>query len=440
MTTITYPQKYLLKSLLEKGCNDVVLNKYNFKKTQLKFANNEIVLTTNWESENIGVFVSYDEKTVVTDISEFSKKELDVSVQKIVNFAKQMQKNDEFRAIAKGPFRYKQAKDYFDPAIHKINAIDMVNSGINAAIKNGAKRCSGILELESYDKEILTSGNIHAKDKGSFAYFSIRANYDMTASGYQNQVSPFAKKINAAKLGAKAGEISAMSKNSEKLPPGKFDVIFDSYPFAGIIERLGSAASINAVESGFSCLANRINKKIASGNFTLCDDGTYKGAIGSELFDDEGHPHSNVRIVDKGKLKTYLHNTSTSIRYKTKNTGNAGILAPHNTNLVVDSGKSKNVLEGFTGLFVTNIWYTRFQNYVTGDFSTIPRDGIFLYKNGKIIKPVRDIRITDNLLRIFSSIQSMSRERFQHKGWEVEIPVICPVANIKDVNVTTSNE
>ena len=50
------------------------------------------------------------------------------------------------------------------------------------------------------------------------------------------------------------------------------------------------------------------------------------------------------------------------------------------------------------GLYLTNTWYTRFQNYAKGDFSTIPRDGIFLIEKGKIKQSLKDLRISDNAL------------------------------------------
>jgi len=90
------------------------------------------------------------------------------------------------------------------------------------------------------------------------------------------------------------------------------------------------------------------------------------------------------------------------------------------------------------GLVVTNVWYTRFQNYSSGDFSTIPRDGMFLIENGKIVGPVKELRISDNMLSILSNVVAVGNKPEQVFGWEVEIPVNTPPVVVKDVRLTKS--
>jgi PmbA protein len=88
---------------------------------------------------------------------------------------------------------------------------------------------------------------------------------------------------------------------------------------------------------------------------------------------------------------------------------------------------------------VTNTWYTRFQNYAAGDFSTIPRDGIFLIENGEIKQSLKDIRLSDNALRLLGNITGISKER-QHVHWwgEADPPSLSPYILMKDVQITTS--
>ena len=89
------------------------------------------------------------------------------------------------------------------------------------------------------------------------------------------------------------------------------------------------------------------------------------------------------------------------------------------------------------GLYVTNVWYTRFQSYYTGVFSTIPRDGIFVIKNGSIVGSVNNIRITENLMDMLKNISNISNRTECVQWWEeISPPVYTPYVLIKDVNVT----
>ena len=87
---------------------------------------------------------------------------------------------------------------------------------------------------------------------------------------------------------------------------------------------------------------------------------------------------------------------------------------------------------------MTNIWYTRFQNYRTGDFSTIPRDGLFIIRNGELWQPVKGLRITDNLQRLLENITALSNkpETILWWGMDDQIPSTTPYVLVKDLNLT----
>jgi PmbA protein len=128
--------------------------------------------------------------------------------------------------------------------------------------------------------------------------------------------------------------------------------------------------------------------------------------------------------------------------FKTKTTGNAGLVAPNPWNIEMEAGDmSKDELFGEVkkGLYLTNTWYTRFQNYAKGDFSTIPRDGIFLVEKGEIKKSLKDLRVSDNTLTMLGNIAAISKER-QHVHWwaEADPPSLSPYVLIKNVHMTKS--
>lgn len=104
---------------------------------------------------------------------------------------------------------------------------------------------------------------------------------------------------------------------------------------------------------------------------------------------------------------------------------------PHAWNIVLEPGdysKEELFSEVKKGIYITNVWYTRFQNYVAGDFSTIPRDGIFLVENGEL-KPIRNIRVSDNLQRILESVIALGKELHHIHWWEVNTPVSTPTCS-----------
>jgi PmbA protein len=171
-----------------------------------------------------------------------------------------------------------------------------------------------------------------------------------------------------------------------------------------------------------SVFVNKLGQKVASETVTLRDNPAAY-SMGNRVFDDEGVPARENVLIGKGVLKTYLHNTSTAKKFQTETTGNAGIVVPTPWNLELDAG-SMNREEMFRevkhGLYLTNTWYTRFQNWAKGDFSTIPRDGIFLVEGGEI-----------------KQSWGISKEQQPVHWWiEARPPSLSPYILMKDVQIT----
>jgi PmbA protein len=241
----------------------------------------------------------------------------------------------------------------------------------------------------------------------------------------------------------RAAIIAKKAVKPKPLKQGVYDVLFEPLPVSNILEQVGDATSIFNVESGLSCLSEKMNKPVASREVTLFDDATMPGGIGSAKFDAEGVPTQRNTLVENGVLKTYLHNTSTAKRYNTVTTANAGLVAPEPFNIILKKGNfiKEELFEQIKrGLWITNVWYTRFQNYESGDFSTIPRDGAFLIEKGEVSKPVRDIRISENLLSMLKNVAAVGADAEQVMGWEVETPVFTPSIVVKNVHISKSVE
>lgn len=431
---------FINQKIRKKKAEDIVLSYETRKQNQIKFTNNNISSIKTWSNNFISIFCSIKKKIIVTTLEDFSKKGVNELVKNITKFKKKLQQKEDYFGIAKGPFKYKIQK--YDKKIVNLSekAVDLVENSINIAVNNGAERCSGLFEFSNFDRQLLTSNNVEAKDKGTNCYYSIRA-FNRDGSGHKVHCGRFLDSLKIIPTAKEAAEIATASLNPKTIKTGKYDIIFDPLPFSNILNHVAMSSSISAVESGFSCLGNKLNKKVANNKFTLIDDATLTNGYNSLSFDDEGVPTKKNTIIKNGVLKTYLYNTSYARKYKTKTTANSGLIDPSPWNIVLKKGdysKEEMIKEVKKGLLITNTWYTRFQNYLKGNFSTIPRDGIFLIQNGNIKHPVKDIRLSDNLLNIIKNTSVTGKKIEEVVSWEAEIPTITPTVLSKDINITRS--
>jgi PmbA protein len=433
------------KKFTKAGVDDAIVTISEETKTQLKFSNSKISATQTWKSMNIGLFAAINKRLVSTSIEDYSDKSIDAALKKVMAFANAVQPNSEYEGIAKGPFRHKQIERTYDANVENLGekGVDLAEEGIKIARGNGAKKVAGVLETSTSKVWLRTSNNVEGEDKGTTIHFSCRAFMGNDASGHYVTTARMLNDLKIRQAAENAAFVAKKAVGPEGIPEGKYDLLLEPLAAANIIEQVGHAASVFNVEAGLSCLNGKIGKMIGSENVTIIDDATLPGGVGAMKFDAEGVPTQRNMILENGIVKTYLHNTSTAKRYKTSTTANAGIIAPEPFNIIFKTGSFiKDELFGQIkrGLWITNVWYTRFMNYESGDFSTIPRDGAFLIENGKITKPVKDIRISENLLNMLRNVSAVGAEAEQITGWEVETPTFIPPMIVRNANITKSVE
>jgi PmbA protein len=423
------------------GADEVVAKTTFGKYRQVRFSNNQVDITVAWNDYVTDVALAWKKRVVATQIHNFQ--DADVSLNNLLKLAKVTKENPMFAGFAKGKFNYTRSK-----ADKKLTDLekpsDYVLEAIGAAEKEaGAKvECGGILFTKYEDVYLASSEGPVGVDSRSAVELSIRAFTEREASGHGVDCSSTLKDFRPANAGAKAGHIAKLARNPKVGEEGVYAVIFDPLILGSLLGYVwGSMASAYSVLVQQSVFVGKVGKKVAPEFVTLRDNpATY--SVSNRIYDDEGVPARENVVIDHGILKTYLHNSSTAKIFKTKTTGNAGIVAPNPWNIEMDRGEmSKEELfeEVETGLYLTNTWYTRFQNYAKGDFSTIPRDGIFKIENGEIKKSLKDLRISDNVLVMLGNIAAISRER-QHVHWWIEAdpPSLAPYALIKNVHMTKS--
>jgi len=425
-----YIGEYVMKNILNRGMNDCIVIPIHIRKTMIRFSNNDIDVVQNWSETGVKFLAIKNDKSVIGYIGNVSKESIDRILERTLKFL------CERSAII--PIGKKFQKRYSKEKLNEEKMIDYVYSAINSSLKEGAERCAGVFtgclksicilsskEAEGYDERITYELNIRAF-KG-----------EMSGQGLScaNSIS----KINSEEAGKEAGIIASSAKEFLKWNEGKYRLLISPIVAANLMERLVSATSAFNIDAGLSCLVGKIGKNVVSEKLTIIDDGVIEDGLNSRIFDDEGIDVRRNIIIEKGVLKSYLHNSKTARKFNTETTGNAGWIKPHPWNIIVESEEisfkeAMSLLKN--GIYVTSNWYTRFQNYRIGDFSTLCRDNVFLVENGEIKGAIKGVRISDNLLRIFNSVDYIFKERKWIRWWEVSIPTFISSMILNDVYIT----
>ena len=433
---------YIVDLARKLGATDVAAELLETQRIMIRFSNNEVTVSKIFFENSIDVFLMIEKHRAMTTISMLSLRNIKKKVENLMKIAKATAPTDIYAPLPQGPFIY-------NPELMKAPKIPLspdtltsyVDSAIESALEEGAKRVAGTLNASRTKITLVTSGDVHATQESNSLEISVRAFVSEFSTGHALSVASRLDDFNPEEAGGRAGEIAKAATNPKAGEPGKYMTLLGPMVFADFVNQVGILSSAFLVDVGQSFLTEKIGSEVASKKFTLIDDPTLTGTMGARAFDDEGVPTRRKAIVERGVLKTYLHNSKTAKKFNVETTGNAGIIVPYPWNLIVESGSKtfdELLAEIDDGIYVTNDWYLRYQNYRTGDFSTLPRDGMFRIKRGRIEAPIRELRISDNMLRILRNIIDLSRSRMWIKWWEVEVPTLTPYALISELNFTKS--
>ncbi len=437
-----------LDFLVKKGVDDAIVSVNSTINNQLRFTKDEIFVSKRWQSSRLSVYLAKDKKIAATDLDDISSFEsISNALEDLLVFTNALQENKDYHGIATDQFSYQDIPEIFDSKITDMvdNAVDHVESSINAAHEAGGKYSAGAFDwgiTESYTK---TNHGIKVEDKGTRYQFLIRSFLSPFETGQGISVGRILKFFDPIQAGTNAGELASQARNVQLGKGGTYNALFAPTVVGDIIASTVSQANPSFIEMGRSWLQNKIGEKVASDHFSAYDDGRYPNGISSAIADDEGVPRQRTPIIEQGILKNLIYNTNSARKAGTNSTGNAGLIFPQNSNIIIESGSSnfdEMIAECKSPtIYVTCNWYTTTTSAIEGIFSTIPRDAMFLIENGEIQQSIRELRISDSFPNLMANIIAIQNKIRQIKWWvEVTTPVFAPAILIENVRFTTGTK
>jgi PmbA protein len=265
------------------------------------------------------------------------------------------------------------------------------------------------------------------------------------SSGYAEALNRDVSKIDVEELSEVAIGKCLDSKNPKGVEPGEYDVILENTAVANLLEWMNYIGfGSKSFQEKTSFLADRIGQRVMGENISIYDDGNDESAIAFP-FDFEGVAKKKVNLVQKGIAKGVVYDSISANKDKVKSTGHA--LPPDEAegalclNLFVKAGNSsrkKMIQSCERGLLITRF------HYINGLLDTrnalmtgMTRDGTFWIENGKIQNGVKNLRFTESMLKAFSNVQQISRDRKIVNSWWGDIGcIICPSMLVKNFKFT----
>ena len=233
-------------------------------------------------------------------------------------------------------------------------------------------------------------------------------------SGYADRGAIDVRELDKDDLASEVIDKAQRNQNAQPVEPGVYEVVLEEYAVAEMLEFLsfvGFGALAVQEERSFM----RLGEKITGEKIDIWDDGLDPSGAPMS-FDFEGVPKQKVQLINHGVATGLVYDMQTAQRAGRQSTGH-GLPAPNTegpfaVNLFMAPGntqKAELVNDIKRGIWVTRFWYVRVVQPKASIITGMTREGTFLIENGRITRPVKDLRFTQSILEALNSTLAISR-------------------------------
>jgi PmbA protein len=266
-----------------------------------------------------------------------------------------------------------------------------------------------------YDTLVIDSNGLRCRHtETSFEYgveMTVQDEAGNRFSGYWWDAAPKLTDLNYKDCGEVAFERAKSQIGPVKIESGRYTMVIDSEAASRLLTPVLNVLGGYSLQQKNSFMLDSLGKKMFPEWLNVWDKPLNAGETGSRMFDSEGVATAEKPIIENGVVKEYFLNTYISRKMGMAPTVEDAVrpvlqtcFAPDlNVQATEGARYGKDELMKLTG---NGILVTGFNggnsNSATGDFS-FGVEG-FLFKDGAIVHPVREMLITGNLLRLWNNL------------------------------------
>jgi predicted Zn-dependent protease len=208
------------------------------------------------------------------------------------------------------------------------------------------------------------------------------------------------------------------SSNPTDIVPGSYTVILEEDAVADMLFTLGYLGfGALAVQEGRSFMGGRFGDQITGENISIWDDGHDPRGL-MLPFDFEGVPKQRVVLINRGIAEGVVYDSFTASREEGKvSTGHSlpapNTFGPYPMHLFMAPGQStKEDMLASTerGIWVTRFHYTNPVHPIKTVLTGMTRDGTFLIEEGRITRPLTNLRFNQSILEAFGQAEMLGSE------------------------------
>jgi len=396
-----------------------------------RFAENRIHQNLVSSDGRVVVRIAHDGRVAVSSTNDISSDGLDRAIADAMEIASFLEPESDNPGLVKSK-KAKDAKSFFE-ATDECTPARRAEAVATIANMAGAEKLqtSGLYRLQTNRLAVVNSVGTSQYHEDTVAELSVSAADDATlGQGWSIGVAHDINQLDPNALGRTAVDKAVRSRNPDPLPPGDYTVILEPAAVGQLLLFLGFLAfSGKSFAQGRGVLSGRIGETVTGTNITIVED-PFLADFPGVPFDYEGVPKQKVTLIEKGIAKGVVHDRRSAAMAGTESTGHAlppdNARGPYPKNMTLlpgDTSLDEMIASTAKGILITHFWYVNYLNPMNAQVTASTRDGTFLIENGKITKPVQNLRATPAILESLGQVEQIGRDRVLYPQYSVVLSV-----------------
>ena len=298
---------------------------------------------------------------------------------------------------------------------------------------------------------IASTTGLRAVDRVTDAHLKVICRDATGRSGWADGTAIAAAALDHTAIARRAaGKVP--SEAPTEVPPGEYPVVLEPAAVGTLLSFLGDLAFNGlAYAEGRGALAGRLGTRVASPAINLSDAPRIPSTL-PRAFDAEGVPKCPLPLIQDGIAHRVVHDTRSAARTGAGAVSTGHALAPGGspggpepTNLVLLGGGAADEAALAApierGILVTRLWYVNVVHERDTLLTGTTRDGTFLIEDGRVSRPLRDVRFTDSALGILQRTEDLTSDlRLSAEpelyGRRFATGVVCPALRARSFRIT----
>jgi predicted Zn-dependent protease len=314
-----------------------------------------------------------------------------------------------------------------------------LEAAFSACAERGTE-AHGIWSAADLTTAVASRAGAHASDRTTDVFMKVTAFAPSARSGFAEGTATAASSLEPRALAERAAAKAVLAGEPARLPPGEYPIVLEPDAVGELLTWLGALAHNGlAYAEGRSALTGRLGQRVAAARINLSDSPRFARTL-PRAFDAEGVPKAPLPLIQDGVAHRVVHDTRSAALAGSESTGHAltpggDSFGPVPANLVLMGGGAEDEADLARpierGVYVTRLWYTNPVREKETLLTGVTRDGTFLIEDGRVTRPLEDLRMTDSVLRVLDCCEDLGRRsrltsEGEFYGRRFAYGVVCP--------------